>query len=641
LPESALASPIRVGSIEVKNRIALAPVSLGYYTPDGSIPRETIHFVEARARGEVGLIISQFARVSKYQKFPSLGAHEDRFIPGLTDYVKVCHRYGAKVFLQLAAMGGADPFGSYAPSAVNIPWYEVLPKELAKDQIVETIEEFVQAAVRAKKAEMDGVEFHGAYGYLMAEFMSPFSNRRTDEYGGDFERRMRVPVEIVRGIRRTCGNDFPIGLKFNAYEDFPGGIDPELGVKIAKLMTDEGVVYIHPVAMASNLSAMGLTKYPNMPILYQPQDIAMGLTGYVKSRVGEVPVIAAGGIKDSAMAENLITSGKADILALGRALMADADWASRAMKGSRIRQCIRCNVCHFEAVSKTNRVLCTVNPYLMREAEEPLKRAERPKKVMVVGGGPAGIMAATVASRRGHKVTLYEKKSELGGLLIAGCRPPFKTDILGLLDYLRGEINESDVELRLGEEITPEEVREHAPDALIIAVGASPIVPPIEGLDKGKTLSATDAFLAPARIGRKPLVIGGGVTGCEAALYLAQEGREVMIVEKLSELMPLEEIGYKYTTGVLAHMVKEAGVKAMVKSEVIEVAPSSATIKRGSALVEVEADTIVLSIGLKPNQQNVDSLRGSCKQSYVVGDCQSPGRILEAVREGDKAGRAV
>ena len=641
MPENALANPIRVGSIEIKNRIALAPVSLGHYSPDGSIPRETIHFVEARAKGEVGLIISQFARVSKYQKFPSFGAYEDRFIPGLTEYANVCHQYGAKVFLQLAAMGGADPFGSYAPSAVNIPWYSVVPEELTKDQVAETIDEFVQGAVRAKKAGMDGVEFHGAYGYLMAEFISPFSNRRTDEYGGNFERRMRVPVEIVRGIRKSCGNEFPIGVKFNAYEDFPGGIDPELGVKIAKLMIDEGVVYVHPVAMASTLSALGLTKYPNMPILYQPQDAAMELTAYVKSHVREVPVIAAGGIKDAAMAENLIRTGKADILALGRALMADADWASRAIKGSRIRPCIRCNVCHFEAVSRAKPVLCTVNPYLMREAEEPLKRAERRKKVIVVGGGPAGIMAATVASRRGHEVTLYEKKRELGGLLIAGCRPPFKADILELLQYLRSEIKESDVELRLGEEITPEEVRRNAPDALIIAVGASPIVPPIKGLENGKTLSAIDAFIAPSRVGRKPLVIGGGVTGCEAALYLAQEGKEVMIVEKLSELMPLEEIGYKYTTSVLMHLVKEAGIKAMVKSEVTEVAPESATIKLGSALVKVEADTIVLSIGLKPNEHNVDSLRNSCSQSYVVGDCRSPGRILEAIREGDKAGRAV
>ncbi|MEM2905229.1 MAG: FAD-dependent oxidoreductase [Candidatus Bathyarchaeia archaeon] len=641
MESSILLSPIRLGKVEVRNRVALAPMGTGLYNRDGTVTKETIPYIEARAKGGVGLVISQFTQAARYQTFTLMGAFEDRLIPSLRAYADAAHRYGAKVFLQIATMGGADPLGSYAPSALALPWYFVLPRELTKEQVGEVIDDFVQAALRARKAGMDGVELHGAYGYLIAEFISPFSNRRSDEYGGSFEGRMRVPVEIVRGIRRVCGNDFPVGFKFNAYEDVPGGIDLELGVKVAKRMVDEGVVYLHPVPMASKLATLGLSKYPAMPILYQPQEITIPLTEYVKRNTGDIPVIAAGGIKDPGLAEKILASGKADMVALGRALLADPDWVNKTMAGKRICPCIRCNVCHYEAVAKTSKITCTVNPHLMREAEAPHKPAERAKRVMVVGGGPAGITAALAASRRGHKVALYEKAEELGGLLIAGCRPPFKADIRELLNYLRGEIADSNVEVKLGEEVTPEKVEELAPDALIVAIGASQMTPPVKGLNNMKMMHVTEALLNPERVGKRPLIVGGGATGCEAALYLAQQGREVTIVEKLTELLPLEEMGYKYTTGVLARMLMEAGVRACTNSEVVEVTPSSVLIRFGGMPVEIPADTIVFAIGLKPEEHVVESLKAACSESYVIGDCASPRRIVDAIHEGDEIGETI
>jgi 2-enoate reductase len=636
-----LFSPITLGALEIRNRVALAPMGLGLYEPDGSVPKETLAYLEARAKGGVGLIISQFARATRYQRLPLMGAHEDRFIPSLKEYANAAHRYGAKAFLQIAAMGGADPLGSHAPSAVDIAWYPAVPRELTREQIGEVREDFVGAAVRAQRAGFDGVELHGAYGYLIAEFISPFSNRRRDEYGDGFEGKMHLPVEVVQGIRSACGKDFPVGFKFNAHEDVPGGVNLELGVKIAKRMTDENVAYLHPVSMASNLATLGLSKYPAMPILYHPQDITLPLIEYIRRSVGSVPVMAAGGIRDPDFAEKLVSSHIADMVVLGRALLADPDWVNHAMRGRRIRPCIRCNVCHHEAVAKGKKIVCTVNPSLMRETKGHLEATVQRKSVVVVGGGPAGITAALLASRRGHYVTLLEKGTELGGLLIAGSRPPFKADVLGLLSYLRKEIADSNVEARLGEEITPRKIREFAPDALVVAIGASPIIPKINCLEEIRTLSVTEALLNPERVGRKPVILGGGITGCEVALYLAQQKRDVTIVEKLPGLMGLEEVGYGYTTAVLTRMLRESGVRACLNSEVLEVTPSTALITFGGMEIEVEADTLVLSTGLKPDQNLVDPLVSGCSESYVIGDCASPGRIFDAIHDGDRVGRTI
>lgn len=629
-----LFSPIKLKKLELRNRVVLAPLCHGVYPSDGTVAKETIAYLEARAEGGVGLIISQASRATRHQTFPIyLGAHEDRLMPSLRQYADAAHRYGARVFLQITAMGGTDPLGSYAPSAINIPWYSVLPKELTKEQIEEIIGDYVKAALRAKKVGMDGVELHGAYGYLIAEFISPLSNRRSDEYGGDFEKRMRVPVEIVRGIRDVCGNDFPVGFKFNAYEDVPGGIDQNLGLEVADIMVDEGVVYVHPVVMAA--------KWLTIPILYDPIDTMIPMIERVKRRVGEVPVIAAGGIKDPVFAEKIVASGKADMVALGRALLADPRWVNNAKSSKRIRPCIRCQVCHYEAISNNKKIVCTVNPYLMKETEETLRPAATSRNVMVAGGGPAGMTAAVVASRRGHRVTLCERRKELGGLLIAGSRPQFKADVLDLLNYLREEVADSDVEVKLGQEVTAEKVLDLSPDCLVVAVGASAMVASIKGIEKANVVGVEEALLTPELVGKEPLIIGGGETGCEAALYLSQQGRKVTIVEKLTELMPLEEIGYKYTTGVMQRMLTEAKVRVCVKAEVSEVTSSKAWLMFGATTAEIPADTIVLSVGLAPEKSKIESLKASCHESYVIGDCASPARIREAICEGDRIGRAI
>jgi 2,4-dienoyl-CoA reductase-like NADH-dependent reductase (Old Yellow Enzyme family)/thioredoxin reductase len=545
------------------------------------------------------------------------------------------------VFLQIAAQGGSDPEGSYAPSAIEIPAYSVLPKEFTNDQIKELIHEFIQASQRAQKVGFDGVELHGAYRYLIAEFISPYTNQRKDEYGGNFEGRMRVPVEIVRGIRRTCGNDFPIGFKFNAYEDVPNGIDHELAVKIAQRMKEEGVVYLHEASMGSSIMTLAISKYQAMPPAYHPRNSTLPLAENLKANVKGIPIIAAGGITDPQESENIIAEGKADMIALGRALLADPLWAEKAKMGKRVRPCIRCNVCHNEAVFKFQKIICTVNPYLARELEEKITPAEKRKKVIVIGGGPAGIVSALVASQRGHEVTLYEKQNEIGGLLVPSSVPSFKEEIRRLLKYYREEIADSNVQLKVNQTCTPDLIKHLSPEVIVISVGASPFLPDIPGSSKGNIITAVDTLLDISHVkGENIVVIGGGGVGCETALYLAQNGKNVSIIESLDELLALEEV--KYNTVWLIDKLKQANVKAYTSSKLTEITPTSVKFVNSKVKMhELPADSVISALGLKPDTSMVNKMTEACTESYVVGDCVEPKRIYEAVQEADRVGNLI
>jgi len=630
-----------LGSIEIKNRIVLAPLGIGVHNADETVHNAMIPYLESRAKGGTGLIISEFGTATEYQTSKLMGVYDDRFVPGLRRYSQAVHKHNAKVFLQIAALGGSDPQGSYAPSAIKTTLYEVSPKELTKDQISEIIGDFIQAGKRAQEAGFDGVELHGAYGYLVAEFISPYTNRRTDEYGGNFERRMRVPIEIVRGIKKICGKDFAIGFKFNAYEDLPDGVDHELGSRIAQRMVDEGVVYLHVVSMGRSLATLSIARYPSVPPIYHPRNTILFLAENLKAKVRRAPIIAAGGISDPQEADGIIADGKADMVAIGRALLADPAWTEKAKMKKRIRPCVRCNVCRQEVVFKRNKIVCTVNPYLAKELEEPLAYAKRPRKVMIVGGGPGGIVAALTSSQRGHDVTLYEKRDYIGGLLVPGSKPLFKAEIKRLLKYYREEISDSEIELELGREVTPELVQQFSPDALIVAIGASPIRPNVPGAYLRNVITAVEALLDVDRVkGENVVVIGGGVVGCETALYLAREDKAVSIVERLHELMALEET--KDNTMLLEDMLKKAAVQVYAESKLLEISPESVKIIDSKREVkDLPADVVVLALGLLPDNSSVEKLRASCSESYTLGDCVEPRRILEAVHEGNRIGRLL
>ena len=632
-----LFQPIKLGPVEIPNRVVLAPMGLGFESVDETWPERYFPFIEERCRGETGLIITHFTNATRLATAPIVGSYDDRFFDTHKRLADLVHRYDSKIFLQIAAFGGKG--GDAAPSAIESPNYLDMPRELTVEEIEQIVQDFAQTATRARKAGCDGVELHGAHTYLVGAFVSPHTNRRQDKYGGDFEGRMRFPVEIVRAIKREVGNDFPVGFKFSAWEELEGGVDPELGVRIAQRMAQEGVCYLHVAATSATL---GLTaRYPSLPTIYAPRNTLLPLARMVKKAVKDVPVIATGAISEPDEAEEMIARGDCDMVALGRAHLADPHWTRKARQGQRVRPCIRCNVCYQQLWTPHASVVCTVNPYLTFEVQEPLPPVSRRKKVMVVGGGPGGMVAALIAEQRGHQVTLCEKKDTLGGELLPGGQPAFKSEIGRLLRYWKEELADSQVRVRLNTEVTPGLVRQERPDALVVAVGAVPIMPSIPGIEGPNVISAVEAFLEPNRVkGKDVIILGGGEVGCECAVFLAQQGCKVTIVEMLGELVLTGGI-HSIRVDLLT-MLDEAGVKALTDTQVTEITENGATLQSGDGSERfLKADFVVVAVGMRPLNQVAHQLAGECADVRLVGDCLEPRRIRDAVVEGDLAGRLI
>lgn len=643
-----LFNPIKLGNVEIRNRTAMAPMGVGLYSSDETWPRRELRYFEERAIGGIGLLITPFTRVhDRLASVPMSAIYDDRFIDTHKELVERCHRHGAKTFCQIALSGGK--ISCDAPSAIYHPNFVNKPNELTTAELDELVQSFIDAAGRAVKAGYDGVEVHGAHTYLIGQLMSPSTNKRTDKYGGSFDARMKFAVDVITGIKKACP-DFNIGFKFSAHEAFEDGIKIDDAKEIAKCIAELGVCYLHVASTASTVELY--SEYPSVPPLYIPRNTLMPLADEIKKTVPDMPIIGTGSITVPEEAEEFIAQGQCDMVALGRTILADPHWPNKAKEGKRVRPCIRCNVCYHQ-LWLGGPLWCAVNPYLMHEAEQDVPPAVRKKDVMVVGAGPSGIYCALTASKRGHNVTLYEKRPYVGGMVFPGSRPECKRDVARLYEYFVAELEDSDVTLKLNTEVTPELVDQERPDALVLAVGTEPIIPDIPGIEKPHVETAVDVMRDVTSFkGKKAVVVGGGDVGCECACLLADNGWDVTIVEIAPKLME-ENIMTNVKVQMFA-LLEKKGIKSLTETRVTAITDEGCEILQPNGKHNgLDADLVAFAVGMKKGENfelgsamNIVPLSGKlgvmamkADEVHMIGDCAQLGRIREATEAGERIGR--
>ncbi|NKB68089.1 MAG: FAD-dependent oxidoreductase [Candidatus Latescibacteria bacterium] len=647
---SHLFSPISIGSVALKNRIVLAPVDVGLHGPQGEVTDRYIDFLVDRARGETGLIITEFTSVWPEQRVITTSVWDDKFVPGLARMAEAVHQAGSPIFMQIAVLGGKSYVEPFAPSPVDSPLYAEVPREMTLDDIKRVIEAFIKGAERAQKAGFDGVEYHCAHSYLGGQFFSPHTNRRDDEYGGDFDRRMRFGTEVVQGIKQVCGADFPVGMKFSAHEHLEGGLNDHydegdndhLHLRIARHMEEVGVAYLHVATTSATLMRVkGFVEctHPSVPPMYIKPNTLVDLAEEVKHNGAQVPVIATGGITDPNDAEEIIAEGRADMVALGRPLIADGHWARKARAGENIQPCIRCNFCHTFVVMDRGGVQCTTNPIVGREQLVSFPKSEKPRKVVVVGAGPGGLEAGLRAQEMGHQVVVYERRPVLGGEMVSASMPDFKWDIKRLLEYYSKEVERTGLDVRLGTEMTLDLLQEEKPDAVVLAVGGEAVLPDVPGIDGDHVTTAIAALERwdELDMGDRVLVVGAGLVGYEVAWYAAQQGASVAMVSrrKGEDVFKLDEHGTNLA--LLIKGVRDAGVEVVGDRELKRVEGGGVVLADSEGREEFRAvDNIIVSRGYTPRQGLAQAIAeaGLDCQVLQVGDCVEVRNFFDAINEG-------
>lgn len=636
-------SPLKIKTMEIKNRFVIPPMGTNYANEDGTVSQSLIDYWTVRARGGWGLLIVEITAVEPQGKaIPyQLGLWDDSFIEGFKKLTDCAHRYGARIAVQLHHAGrqtsseisGSQPV---APSAIKCPVCGETPRELSVDEIYALIEKFGHAARRAREAGFDAVEVHGAHGYLVAQFMSKHTNKRVDEFGGSFHNRMKFPVEIIKSIREKVGDDFPLLFRISADEMLPGGREIEESKAAAAVLEEAGV----------DLLDISVGAYGSMQYIVAPADIAEGyqlsLAAAIKESIS-IPTIAVGRINNPYLAENAIKTNKADLIAWGRQSLTDPELPNKVAAGKleEIAFCISCNQGCIGYIFNPEKIraTCLVNPFCGREGEMKILPAAQKKKVVVVGGGPGGLEAAWIAAARGHDVVLYEKEKFYGGQFRIGAIPPAKQDITKAITYYLQMCKKYGVVFKSGIEATAEQILAEKPDAVILATGATPLVPDIKGVENPNVTVASQILEGEKTAGGRVLIVGGGLTGCETADFLGEKGHQVTIVEALPEIARDVQEAVKF---FLLKRLKEYGVQIKTSLEVKEILPDGVAAEtKGEKVVLTGFDTIILALGAAPEQALKGQLEGKVSELYLIGDAARPRKAIDAIEEGAAVGLKV
>jgi 2,4-dienoyl-CoA reductase-like NADH-dependent reductase (Old Yellow Enzyme family)/thioredoxin reductase len=638
-----LQKPIYIGSMEVKNRFVVPPMGTNFGGPNGEVTDQIIDYYTARSKGGFGLIIVEVTAVDVLGKaIPNeLGLWNDDLIPGWKKLVTSVHRHGAKIAVQLhhagrqtcSAIIGDQPV---APSPVPCPVMKELPRELSTEETYALIDTFRDAAVRAREAGFDAVEIHGAHGYLIAQYMSASTNKRMDAFGGNFISRMRFPLEIIDRTRAALGNAFPLLFRISGDEKVHGGRSIEETKTIAHLVEQHGINAVH----------VSICTYGSMHWMFVPGAIPPGFNAVAAEEVKKsvtIPVITVGRINDPFLAEDIISSGKADLISFGRESLADPELPNKVLAETpdEIAPCIAClqgcvGYLFNPAILK---ISCLVNPFTGKEGTHKLEMAPVKKKVMVVGGGPGGLLAAWVAAKRGHDVTCYEQKDVLGGQFRLGGVPPTKQDIITALKYYVTLGNKYGVRYRTGQEVTPRIVAAEKPDVVILATGGIPLRPAIPGIDNPRFVDAIDLLDGKQAVDGSVLVVGGGMVGAETADFLGERGCRVTIIEMADAIAKNVQPGPRL---YLLQRLQECRTTILVNATVQELHDDGVTYQSAGARQRLEGfDAVVLALGAAAYNPLEEHIRGLVKEVYVIGDAAKARTAIDATQEAARIAVAI
>lgn len=651
--ENILFTPLSIGKVSIKNRFAMAPMGpLGLGDEQGGFNQRGIDYYTARARGGTGLIITGVTFVDNtieehgMPNCPNSTYNPVQFVRTSREMTERVHAYNARIFLQMSGGFGRvtiptnlGEFPPVAPSPIQHRWLDKTCRALTVDEIHELVRDFGEGAYNAKRAGFDGVQIHAVHeGYLIDQFAISLFNQRTDEYGGSLENRLRFAREIVEEIKRRCGQDFPVMLRYSPKSfikalregALPGeefeekGRDLPEGVEAAKLLVSYGYD-----ALDVDVGSYDAWWWSHPP-MYQKKGLYMPYAKLVKENV-DVPVLCAGRMDDPDMAEGAVMDGVCDIISLGRPLLADPDYVNKLRRGERkcIRPCISCQEGCMGRIQEYSMVNCAVNPQAARERVTAYNPVLKAKHVLVIGGGVAGCEAARVLAERGHKPEIMERSDHLGGNLLAAGAPSFKEDDIALVRWYENEMQRLNVPVHFNAPVDPASKLYDEYDAVIVATGATPKKFPLG--ENAPVYTATDALLGKTPIGERVTVVGGGLVGCETALWLAQEGKHVTIVEALDRLMAVNKPLCHANSEMLERLLPFHGVETLVSSSVQKYENGKLLVKTPQGEQQLDCDTVILSVGFREDRGVFDAWENSAKEIYLLGDAKKVANIMYAV----------
>ena len=663
-----LLSPIKVNTLTLRNRIVMTAAHVGYATLEGEVTDRLIDFYTLRARGGVGLILIGGCPVDEHISMPNMvRIDHDRFIPGLKRLTRQVKEAGAGISVQLCHVGRYIPSSmingekAFSASAVYSHFTGETPRALELDEIPIIQDKFVQAASRGKEAGFTGVEIHGSAGYLISQFLSPITNQRKDKYGGSAENRMRFALETVERIREAVGPDFPIAMRVPGNELMKGGNTLEEAKLLVRHLEKAGIDLLN-VTMGWHESRVPQVNsfVPRGCYVYAAQEI--------KSAVS-IPVLSCNRINDPILAERILQDGSADMTGMTRALIADPDLPKKLMegRGNQINHCIACNQGCYDRIFGFKPITCLVNPRAGMEKEWAPTPAKKAKRVLVVGGGLAGMKAACTAAERGHKVSLAEKSGQLGGQFLLNRNIPGREELVTVIKDLTNNLNALSVDILLDREANKQFIKEIAPDVVMVATGARPFFPDIQGRKNKKVVHAWDVLSGKANVGRRVVIVGGNAVGLETALYLADIGTlspealhflvvnraeswdtlEKLVSKGIKEVTVVEmtrhigkDIGNSTRWTVMAEL-KRLGVRLLKNAKALAINDRGIEILTDDKTETIAADSVVIAAGSRSEDRLFLEIKDLVPEVHIIGDAKEPRNALDAVREGFLAGLEI